>query len=342
MKYQKFINSKQFKKELSMGKPEQKYLFLGEEEGEKDKVITEIVDMILSDPVEKGLSSSRFHVENNEFMDAASFALSSSMFSSGRVCVIYNINQLSRDKNLKEVFNELIDQLPDDMHLIMTSQENRPPGFIDSERLNLIKTVQFWRYFDSDLRNYVNLTLSKHSIKIEEDAFNHLIAMSGKDIKKIDSSLDLIIYSGLKGSVYLEDVRALLEDQRAVNIFELVDAVFRKNKKSVYLLKKIIEEGTPELFVINMITRQADIIEKYYDLSQEGVPAGDILKKCGIPERAKDSFMHQTSAFNRDSLKKVYRLLSSADYAVKSYRPSKEFISSPLVELVTGIMNVNR
>ena len=341
MTYQKFINSKQFKKELeSSGIPGRRYLFLGEEEGEKDKFINMMTGMILPDSAERGLSLSRFHIENNEFMEAASFALSSSMFSPGRICVLYNINQLAQDKNTISIFNEMNDELPEDMYLIMTSRENRPPKFIDSGMLNSIKTVQFWRYFDSDIRNYVNHTLSKHDIRIDEEVFNHLISMTGKDIKKIDDSLDAIIHSGLTGQLTLEDTVPLVEDMRDVSIFELVDAVFIRSRKSVYLLKKIMDEGTPELFIINMLARQADMIEKYHVLSEQGSPSGDILKKCGIPERAKDSFMRQVSGFNKDSINRVFRLLAAADYAVKSYRISREFISSPALELVFGIINI--
>jgi len=90
----KYPNAKQFKRELDGDRLERLYLFLGEEEGEKDKCINRIMVMAFNDPFERSHASCRFHMENDEFMTAADFVLSPSMFSSLRVCVIYNIDAL--------------------------------------------------------------------------------------------------------------------------------------------------------------------------------------------------------------------------------------------------------
>lgn len=336
----KFPNSKHLKNDLSAGKISHKYLFLGEEDGEKDKFISAIIEMAISDPEERRVSVSRFHADNNELMAAASYALSSSMFSSQRLCVIYNIEGISQNAPMKDLFNELIDELPADMILIMTSSENRPPKFIDQKKIDSLKVVQFWRYFDSDLRNYITTSLSKHAIRLDEGAMNHLIDMSGKDIKRIDDAIDALVYSGLNGNLSIKDTRPFLEDVKEVSIFELVESVFTAGKKSLYLLKKIIDDGAPELYVINMIIRQAEIIEKYHDSINKGLISEDALKKCGITERGKDQFIRQISIFSPRMIKRVFPMITICDHAVKSYRPSREFIASPAVDLVYSIISL--
>ena len=84
----KYQNAKQFKRELDDDRLERMYLFLGEEEGEKDKCINRILVMAFDDQSERAHSTGRFHVENDEFMKAAEFILSPPLFTSRRVCVM--------------------------------------------------------------------------------------------------------------------------------------------------------------------------------------------------------------------------------------------------------------
>jgi DNA polymerase III delta subunit len=139
----KYPNAKQFKRELDGDRLEHLYLFLGEEEGEKDKCINRIMVMAFSDPSERSHASSRFHMESDEFMTAADFALSPSMFSSRRVCVMYNIDALRTPVTTR--FLELVNELPDTAILILTTREIRPPAFMNP-LLDRFKVVQFWRY----------------------------------------------------------------------------------------------------------------------------------------------------------------------------------------------------
>jgi DNA polymerase III delta subunit len=90
----KYPNAKLFRQELERHRLDPAYLFLGEEEGEKDKYINRIIEMALPDQYMRTNAAGRFHIENEEFNSAVDFALSPSMFSSCRVCVMYNLNGL--------------------------------------------------------------------------------------------------------------------------------------------------------------------------------------------------------------------------------------------------------
>ncbi len=69
------------------------YLFLGEDDGEKDKAVGRIAALM---PVGDGAEHSpgRFHCEMGELMQAADFALNRSMFSDARLCVLLNVDAI--------------------------------------------------------------------------------------------------------------------------------------------------------------------------------------------------------------------------------------------------------
>ena len=137
------------------------YLFTGEEEGEKEKFIKEILHLTFPGKEARDYTIGRFHIENEELKSSVEFALAASMFSDIKVCILLNINLSKSIRSNMALFNELLDDLPDSTRLIMTSKDNRYPAYISQDRLKRIKVVQFWRYFENDIINYIISSVKK-------------------------------------------------------------------------------------------------------------------------------------------------------------------------------------
>lgn len=330
------LTSKVFQKELSGKKLDRIYLFTGEEEGEKDKFVRQIIDIAFKGSDEADYSVGRFHADNDEFNAACEFALSMSMFSERKLCVICNIQALN-SKNEKELLGELIENLPDSNILILTSLDNKIPACISSGMVGKIKTVQFWKYFESDLSSYIVNTVRGYGIKIERDAVNLLVELLGRDIKKIDNSIEKIVYAGEK-QITVSTVENYVSFERDVSVFDYVSALFRRDKKAFYLLVKILESGVYELAVLSLVFRQAELIEKYHDLVRGGMTGDDAAQKLGVfPKNRKDFFMHVRN-FSREGIKGVFPLIYRADYRIKSHSFSSSILENPVFELTADIV----
>jgi len=338
MALKKYPSSKVFKKELEGKKLSRLYLFMGEEEGEKDKFIQKILDLTFQNSEERNNSTGRFHIENDEFLAAADFALSQSMFSSTRVCIMRNIESLKSTKNNKLIFKDIMENLPDDTSLIMTTIKNRPPDFIPAAFLDKTKVVQFWKFFDNDIYNYIKAELKKTNLNIEEKALNLLIELTGKDIKKIDDALEMIKYSGQSDIITQNTIADLIHDVRNVSVYDFIDSLFKKQKRALHLFKKTLEEGTPEGRIFYEITRQVETLERYYILIEEGNNIDEAIKKCGIYSKNRDNFLSYTRLFPADKVKKIFKLITKADYKRKSGSSSKELVASPLFNLITEML----
>ncbi|MBN2161002.1 MAG: DNA polymerase III subunit delta [Spirochaetes bacterium] len=332
----KYPNAGQFKRELDSDRLERIYLFLGEEEGEKDKAINRITVMAFSDPNERSLATGRFHIENDDFMAAADFALSPPLFSSRRICIMYNIDSLPYARH-KAVFQDLVVNLPDSAMLIMTSHEIRPPAFM-AELLDRFKVVQFWRYFDKDIYNYILASFRKLGLPIDDRAVDILVERTGNDIKKIDDAIDMIRFSGETGRVDAEMIQYFIPDQKDANVFEFVDALFKKDTHALSLFKRIFEDGTPDLRVVYQVLRQAEIIEKYYSLAEEGAPAEEAMARAGVYSKNRGNFWLYTKAFPRSLLRRVFPLISATDYKLKSGGASKDLPANPVFNLANDIL----
>ena len=334
----RYPNSKQFKKDLDNNRLENVYLFLGEEAGEKDKFISRILDLVFKDANERGNSTGRFHVENDEFMPGADFALSSSMFYSSKVCILYNIESLKGGKENILLFNDLMENLPDSTRIVMTTNDKRPPSFITSELIKNIKVVQFWRYFDNDIYSYIRMNTRKLGFEVDDKAIDKLIELTGKDIKKIDDALDMIKYSGETGVITFDKIENFISDVKDVSLFEFLDCLYKKDRKALKLYKKLYEEGTPNLKVLYMIIMQAEKIERFFIYINEGMSIDDAMKECRVYSKSRDDFWQYTKVFTQEKIKKVFPLISSTDYRIKSTGKTRDLVSDHVFNLVSNML----
>lgn len=323
------INSKQFSLEFEKKGVEKIYLFLGEEEGEKDKFISKIASRLFPDDQTRKNSTGRFHIENGESLQAADFALSVSMFSDIKLCIMRNIDGAS-SRDARRIISEVLDSLPQSTYLVMTSTLNRVPEPLTATQAKKIKTVQFWRMFESDLQKYVLSTLKAFGTTIEDRALSILIDLTGNDIKKIDEAVEMIRFSGETGRITEQTVRDFVADVRESRLSDFTEMLFRKDRKALGLIERLLNDGVPELFIIASILRYAESMEKYNSLLSTGTDSASALKLSGVYQKNSQIFAEQASIFRDSRLKKVFISAAKADRSIKSSRFDSAIVSNPV------------
>lgn len=332
-------NSKQLLAQLEKGACDTVYLFLGEEESEKDKAAARIAEILFKGSPKEEQAISRFYVQNDEFMAGADFALASMMFSSKKVCIIKNINELKSPKQYLPVITELLENLPDGTVLIMTSPENKAPSCIPAALLSHVTTVQFWRPFESELTTTIMARCRTAGVTIEYDAVNKILALIGRDAGKTDAAIERIIDSGKK-TVTARDVSELISYQKEVNVYEFADAFFKKKKTSLALLKTLIDDGVPELLILSAIVRQAEQIDSYHALRAQGLMHDEALAKLHVAPKGADDFSAYIKSIEPDMIRKIFMDAYSADAALKSdfRKAGTSLASHPLTGMTQHVL----
>ncbi|MCL2025310.1 MAG: DNA polymerase III subunit delta [Leptospirales bacterium] len=335
MAFVKYPNSNSLKNEIAKKNLKPLYLFLGPEEGEKDKFIADISSILFkNNPLAKE-STGRFHCENGEINEAAGFALLNSMFSQTKLCVLYNIDTIAAaDKKTAE---EIINGLPPGTTLIATSVKNQPPAVLSNALLKKIEVVQFWRRFDNDIHKYIMAALKKHGYDAAPDVLNIIAANNNNDIRKIDETLEILISSAGEKIIGAEFVMSIISDNSEASVFDFTDALFQKNKKAPAYYKKLIDEGESEQRIFNMILREISLLEKYYIAESETGSITEALERCGIVKKHQDKFLNITRHFNKEKLGEIYSLAMKADYKRKSAN-RRGLMSDPIMSFINGII----
>lgn len=332
-------NSRAFKREISSGSLESRYLFLGEEEGEKEKVIYQLIERHLGKEYDMEYSVRRFHLENGELLQAADFALSQSMFTSKKVSVMMNIHQVPVHNKNQLLLEEMLENVSEEYMLIFTSPENRMPGILNTKIVKSIRVIHFWRLFERDLYDYIIRTLREQGIVIDDRSVFLMVEFLGRDVRNIDNALEKIILSGEK-IIGPDVLKNQIQFEREITVFDFVDALFIKNRMALKLLQGMLEEGISELFILGMVARQAELLERYYWFTHLGEDQANIFQKLRITEKGREGFIKQADVWGRERLKHLFSRIYEAEDKLKSYRPSKNILSNPVYDLSAGMLTV--
>jgi len=343
--YKKYPNSKQFDKGLRRNLKSQLYLFTGEEEGEKDKIITKMIGIHLNGEENTSEYTGRYYLTDDrnimdEFIAAAEYTQSSSMFSSKKIVILKNIDKLKSSSQNSILIEELFTQLPEDTVLIMTIAKNSIPAFIEKAFPENGEIIQFWKFLENDLFNYIQKSLNDKGLKPDSEAINTIIELTGNDIKKIDEAINMLYYSGSDIRVDAHTVKQIIGDTREITVFEFIDHLFSGSRKTLSILSHILDEGVADLLILNMILRQTDLIEKYYLLIDNHQSPDEALKKIGVAfsKPRKDKFMSFTKKIKRQFIPKIYPLIARTDFKIKSGQSGESKISNPIFELSEKIL----
>jgi len=332
---------KQLEAELSGGRIGRFYLFIGEETGEKEKLIVRIAETLFGKDGEAARrGTGRYHAELGELSSAAGFLLSRSMFDERKLCVFFNIERLGDSKERDYLLREMLSEAPDSNHLVMTSSENRPPRFLDQAMLSAVGVYHFWRRFESELVPYIVSSLKREGVRIDDKAASLIVELLGRDVRKIDQAIATIKDYGGGDTVGVELVERLVRDERDTAIREFTDALFRRERRALPMLRRLLEQGYAELYILGSIIRQAELIERFLQLSHTE-SAGAALERIAVRQKDAEAFLAYAGAFPNEQIKEVFLHLHAADYGIKSMRVSKSITANPLFEAVACMLGLN-
>ncbi len=329
-------NSTQLMKELKSGSLLRIYLFAGEEEGEKEKAIAAAASLLGSKSAAGGVVTGRFHLENGELMQGMEFALTMSMFEPAKLCVLMNVDAIGSSESSKGHIRELVTSLPDTTTLIMTTPENRFPSSIPADLRGIITLVNFWKRFESDLQRYISASFARQKISIHPRAANLLIDLLGRDVARIDDAIEKLAGAGTS-SIDEATVRDCIHFERDVNVFEFVDMLFRKDRRSLAFLTRLLDDGVHELVILTMITREAEAIERYHRLCRE-IDPHSALDELKIPEKKRDQFLAHAGQYPPAETLSIFPLILKCEAAIKDRSLSKNTVSNPVFVLAGAML----
>jgi DNA polymerase III subunit delta len=175
-----------------------------------------------------------------------------------------------------------------------------------------------------ELINWISKRAKKHGGEIDRVAANRLAAMIGGDLRRLDQELEkLITYVNAQRTVTEKDVLLLVTDSGLSNIFDMVDALGRRDgKKASRELHHLLDQGDNPLGLLAMIVRQFRLLIQVKELTEKSLPPDAIAKELKLHPYVAKKIGEQARNFSLAQLETIYRRLLDIDVEIKTGQTS--------------------
>jgi DNA polymerase-3 subunit delta len=190
-----------------------------------------------------------------------------------------------------------------------------------------------------EARMWVTEKLEALSKKMAPDAMEYflgILSMTPKiSIGMIHHELDKIaVYVGVNRTITLRDLTDIMASLPEVNIFEMTEALSRKDIKiALQLLRTQLSAGEPPIKIVGLLAFHVRRIWQVKELANTGKGSKDIGDALTIHSFIAERMLRQSRNFSVKQLKEAILQLAAADRALKNGRASSSLLEKIIIEL---------
>lgn len=241
------------------------------------------------------------------------------------------MSKLNELKNIKDLQEYL--ECPNMSSVLIVNLGSNDIKFIDKN----IESIDCNRLGINIVSLKIKQIANMSNKKISEETIKLLYDYSLGDLAKITVELNkLISYVGDKDSIEISDIKELVTPSLEYQVFELTDALAKKNSIRVYQIISDMKAKKDEFRTLPAIIfshfRRLFMVALNQDKNRM-----ELSKLLGVKEYAVKMSMQQAGLFSKSQLKKINELLSQVDFDLKQSNMS---IDNAVGLIVLKILNI--
>ena len=245
----------------------------------------------------------------------------------------------------KDFLNGLIDhlpRLPETTRLVFVEYQPLSPKhqLVKLAEQQKGKTViECKQPHAGELPHWIINRAKKQGGSIEPGAAQRLAALIGGDLRRLDSEINkLITYVNAQRAITDKDVNLLVSDASTSSVFELVDALGRRDgKRAAHELHHLLDQGENPLGLLAMIVRQYRLLILVKELQARSLPPDAMAKELGqhpfVIKKLNEQARHYQ---DMAQLETIYRRLLEIETEIKTGQTSDVLALDLLVAGVAG------
>jgi len=248
--------------------------------------------------------------------------ISSLPFLADKRLIIFKNLLKTKDKNLKDIILAELEKNTDDIVLVF--YEAGLPDKRESlyKKLSKEKFKEEFPLLDpGSLLRWMKKEVEEKGGSISHSALSILASFVGNDLWQMEQELNKLL--SFTKNIDEDAVKELIKKEAKGNIFDLVDAVGKRDyKTSALKLHELLESGENEILILTMLVRQIRIIIQSKELIEKGQREMDISKALACHPFVVKKAVIQSGNFTFEELKDIYKMLLETDHSLK--RGTKE------------------
>ena len=162
--------------------------------------------------------------------------------------------------------------------------------------------------------------------RITPEAIRLLVASVGDDLRLLAGEIEkLSVAVGRGGQIGVEQVRALTPQVSQSVIFDLTDALARRDRqRALALLHEELAKGTAAQQIVGLIAAQTRSLMQVKAMAERGMRAPQIAQTAGMPPFVVEKSLTLARQFSVAQLEAAHRALLETDVALKTSRMTPE------------------
>ena len=243
------------------------------------------------------------------------------------------MSRKSEIKNPKDLDEYLKNPNPMSV-LILNVGDNEDVDFFDKTNFCLVDCNRL----DFNIVSLkIKSTLAKKNKKIEECAIKLLAEYCISDLSKILLEIDkLVSFVGYREIITSQDVAEIVTQSLEYQIFELTEALSKKNSKKVFMILNDMKAKKDEYRTLPALI-YAHFRRLFMVSLNRNMNTLELSKLLGIKEYAVKMTLKQIDCFTKSSLKQINELCTKLDYDLKQSNIS---IDNAINLIVLEILNI--
>lgn len=302
------------------------YLLYGTEEYLIKKEVNKIIQKNKIDEI----NISKYDLLQDNIKDVIEDATTMSLFSDNKLIICDNAFIFTRKKvksNFEQDTESLLNYMnnfnPSTIIIFIVNSDNVDSVKKITKKIKKVGTVKDYNK-ENNIVNIIKEMFDGYSI--DNKIINMLIDRVGEDLIKLSNEVDkLKMYKYEEKQILEEDVENLISKNVDADIFKLIEAVIKNDKKtSVEIYHEMIKYNEEPIKIIITLANQVRLIYQTKELYSRGYTQYDISKKLDVhPYRIKLA-LQNGSMYSSDRLIKILSELSNLDLNIKNGRINKD------------------
>ncbi|MCJ7812410.1 DNA polymerase III subunit delta, partial [bacterium] len=176
------------------------------------------------------------------------------------------------------------------------------------------------KLYENQAVDWVKRRLQEKGVTISHEGATLMVQQVGASLWSLFHEIEKILtFVHGKKNIDFEDVAAVVGFSRKFNIWELTDAVGRKDLlHALVVLKQLIEEGQSPAGIIMDLSRRLFLFLRMRTLLDQGMSFDVISKTLNLHSYFARQYMDQVSHFTTDELASAVDILLQSDHDIKT------------------------
>ena len=293
------------------------YLLYGEFESEIDKYINKLIS---DNKIDTKIIYNYKETKIEDVIEECSYT---DLFGNKKMVILNDAIFLTGKETLEsDLLNKYLDNPNENIILVFKVVYDK----LDERKklVKLIKSKSIVKEFkildDKNIREYISNYFKELDFKIDSMSINEIANRLIGNTKVIDNELEkLYLYKLNEKNINIDDVKNVVTVYNENEVFKLVDAVVKKDKKKIFdIYKNLLINKEEPIMILTLLANQFRLMYECKVLYEKGMNYKEIATKLKEhPYRVQVS-VNNSFNISKKEIKRILVMLAKTDLDIKS------------------------